>query len=186
MACVERCVLLGSASIRPIGAGRECASKIRRPFLLRSHVRRLDPDERAHDRGLVADCLATRRPWTPCVQSVMARPLFVLVAAGMSIIGKSMRFSWRPGVTHVFPLGGCTDTAVALGGATLAVPQWCRQCVPVSCALNLARSLTGACAIHREHFFFIPCLTKVENTLWHNVVGHSACRRLVVVDFSRT
>ena len=91
MACVERCVLLGSARIRPGGAGRECASKTRRPFLWRSQVRRLDPDERAHDRGLVADCLATRRPWTPCVLSVRARPLFVLVAAGMCIFGKSLR-----------------------------------------------------------------------------------------------
>ena len=138
MACVERCVLLGSARIRPGGAGRECASKTPRPFLWRSQVRRLDPDERAHDRGLVADCLATRRPWTPCVLSARARPFFVLVAAGMSIAGKSMR---------VELLAACTDTAVAFGGATLAAPQRCRQCVPVSCSSNLARSLTGACAI---------------------------------------
>ena len=88
---MEVCVLLGSARIRPGGAGRECASKTPRPFLWRSQVRRLDPDERAHDRGLVADCLATRRPWTPCVPSARARPFFVLVAAGMSIAGKSLR-----------------------------------------------------------------------------------------------
>ena len=42
----------------------------------------------------------------------------------------------------------------------------------MSRALNLARSLTGACAISPGTFFFIPCLTKVESTLWHNVVGH--------------
>ena len=90
MACVERCVLLGSARIRLGGAGRECASKTPRPFLWRSQVRRLDADERAHDRGLVADCLATRRPWTPCVLSARARPFFVLVVAGMSIAGKSL------------------------------------------------------------------------------------------------
>ena len=98
-------------------------------------------------------------------------------------------------MTHVFLLGGCTDTAVALGGASLAAPQRCRQCVPVSCASNLARSLTGACAISPGTFFLHSLPHKSgEHALaqrgWSFAVvcfsWHSACRGLVVVDFSRT